>query len=122
MGKNVSIQANSFFLIFIFFTLCWGCNKPQVSPHKAPANLIKNETMVSILTDMHLLEGADALKLPIAKNISSSQEKIFLKYGTDRESFVSSLSYYKNHLDELQEVYDKVAEELATIQTTIASK
>lgn len=122
MSINDSIRSNSYYLIFIFFTLCWGCNKHQVSSHKAPANLIKNETMISILTDMHLLEGADALKLPIAKNISSSQEKIFIKYGTNRESFVSSLSYYKNHMDELQEIYDKVAEELATIQATIASK
>jgi Domain of unknown function (DUF4296) len=104
------------------FPFFYGCNNSSDTKVKKPEDLIKKETMVSILTDMHLLEGADALRLPVANKMYASQEKIFLKYGTNRESFKNSLNFYKNNLTDLQEIYDKVNEELTTIQTTISSR
>lgn len=113
-----------FFYTFLFFSILGlgACKSSKDKNVKEPEGLIKKEAMVSILVDMHLLEGADALNLPVAKGISSSQEKIFLKYGTNRVHFISSLNYYKSNLDQLQEIYDKVTEELTTVQTTIISK
>ena len=111
-----------FYLGLIFCFISLGCNNTSENKTKEPEGLIKKETMVSILTEMHLLEGADALKLSVAKNITSSQEKIFFKYGTNREYFISSLNFYKTRLIELQEIYNKVTEELTTTQTNIAYK
>lgn len=113
------------FLLLISITL-FSCikeeEKGRVFKEKqvAPSDLINKETFISILVDMHLLEGANSLNLvEINKariNQNVYQELIFKKYGVTKVTFNVSLKFYSSDFLLMQEIYDGVITELSRIQ------
>ena len=80
---------------------------------KSKAKIIKRDQMVSLLTDIHILDGsmynavsqsADTLyKYGTARYLT-----LFKKYHVDSAEFRQSLKYYTTQPVELQAMYDKI--------------
>ncbi len=84
--------------------------------------MIPEETMVPLLLDMQLIEGAKSNKFFLgdtgAANYALLYTTIFEKHGVEKAQFDSSMAYYTHHSAELENIYDKVIEELMKIEAT----
>lgn len=79
---------------------------------KAPKNLIPEDQLHDLLVDLHLL---DAISTDHSINIVSGDidsltlyTSLFHKYGTDKETFDATITWYSSHPELLSELYDKV--------------
>lgn len=94
-----------FFSVLVLLTACGG--------NTAPEGTIPEDRMVSLLTDVHLTDGA----LYTVPQISDSLYKfgtekyaaVFKKYHTTGKQFTSSFKYYSAQPEQLVEIYTKVA-------------
>ncbi|GAA4405835.1 hypothetical protein GCM10023187_24640 [Nibrella viscosa] len=84
---------------------------------KPPANLIPKETMVEILTDIHLAE-ARVSKLALGSSDSSAivyrrlERDIFKKHKVDTAAYNQSYTYYSAQPKLMEEIYKQVVENL----------
>ncbi|MDB5129105.1 DUF4296 domain-containing protein [Mucilaginibacter sp.] len=100
MQKYISL----FFSVLLYLTAC--------KSNDVPDGIIKEKEMISLLTDVHLTDGAiytlpqipDSLyKYGRAKYIA-----VFKKHHTTDDQFQKSLKYYSTQPDRLQEMYGKI--------------
>jgi hypothetical protein len=91
----------------------------------APAYLLSEEKMVDVMVDMHLVETAHNLKLigPDSTNAEyhSFFSSIFASHGVTKVDFDSSLFYYSTRTTEMNDIYDKVLEELYELESEVKS-
>jgi len=77
--------------------------------------------MVLVLVDMHLAEAVLLdNQMKNKDSVQTSQlyfESIFAKYKISRPQFDESMKFYAKNPDLLNEIYDKVFEQLTTMQT-----
>lgn len=86
-----------------------------------PENVLKQNEMSSILTDIHIAQSAVNNKIVI-----DSMNYIFNDYinyilkqrKIKKEDFLSSLKFYSEHPDILQEVYDSVLTSLSRMEAS----
>ena len=86
-----------------------------------PENVLKQNEMSSILTDIHIAQSAVNNKIVI-----DSMNYIFNDYinyilkqrKIKKEDFLSSLKFYSEHPDILQEVYDSVLTSLRRMEAS----
>jgi hypothetical protein len=126
------------FALFILFS----CNRaPEKNAIEKPDDLIPEEKMVHVLAEVHLLEGTLSSKTPEVTRphgpITMELPKdtlihrvtidpnaappigwydIFKKYGVTKKQYISSMNWYCSQPETLNEIYDKVIEELTTRQ------
>jgi hypothetical protein len=78
-----------------------------------PENLLPEETMVSILTDIHLTE-ARVMQMGLRSVDSSNivynrlEKQIFRKYKLDTAQYNASYRYYSTHPREMEAVYKEI--------------
>jgi hypothetical protein len=93
-----------FFSVTFFLFACKG--------GKSPGDVIKHDQMVSLLTDMHIVDGSlyNIQQVPdsLYKYGESSYLNMFKKHHTDSAQFRTSLRYYATKPLELQAMYDQV--------------
>ena len=97
-----------FFSVSLFLISCKG--------NKVPDGIIPKDRMVSLLTEVHIADGA-SYSIPPAPDslyLKATGRYIFLfkKYQTDSVQFRKSVRYYANHSDEFLVMYDKVMQNL----------
>lgn len=78
-----------------------------------PDNLLPEETMVNILTDIHLAEarvGQMGLRSVDSSNIvyNRLEKQIFRKYKLDTAQYNASYRYYSTHPREMEAVYKEI--------------
>jgi hypothetical protein len=97
-----------FFLIPVFLLSC--------GKKEAPPGILKADNMVSLLTDVHLVDGSlysvpqqpDTLyKVGLNKYLN-----VFKLHHTDSLQFRNSMQYYSMHPDEMEEIYTQVTQNL----------
>ena len=103
------------YLIFfmIYLISCQDVQKPEI-----PANLIPQEDMVGILTDVYVSNAARNVNNKLLRNKNIKLDSvIFIKYKVDSLQFALSNDYYSSNLDIYRELLIKVQEKLKVLQT-----
>jgi len=115
---------------FAFILLClipvfFSCSSPE--KHETSFNLpadsvIPEKKMMSLLVDVHLLEGG----LMVERNRGEvdskwSQEayrKLFLKYHITSKQFIRNMGYYQNDPVNFTRIYDTVIQRINRLKKT----
>jgi hypothetical protein len=90
------------------------------------AMVIPADSMVSLLTDIHLADGVINTVKP--KNITIEHlsneyfSMVLIKHKVGRDTFQESLRYYAYHTEELDKIYEKVIINLSKIESMIPEK
>jgi len=107
----------SLFIIASCALLIIGCGEKKGVP---PANLIPEDKMISLLTDIRLLEGAYSLNYRQVDTseykIESYYQKIFKDYNVSKEQFKTSYSFYSTQENKMPAIENAVIERLSEIQ------
>lgn len=99
-------------VLFVGFSSC---------DNKKQNEIIKRDTLVKLLVDVHLTDGVLS-----TKNIYTSHKKflpsfyynhIYSKYGTNAAQFDSTILYYSIHSNEFEIIYDEVVDSLNRLET-----
>lgn len=134
------------YISLLFILLLSACSGDEPEALKKPDDLIPEEKMVLVLTDVHMLEGALAVRsnsasemrnpvnpmnlrkdpsvvpLPINPKNALQYYDIFKKHEVTREQYEKTMSWYTSNPDQLNEIYDKVLVELTRRQSEEQSK
>jgi hypothetical protein len=117
--KACSVSNFKFYLrIFclIFFIGCLVSCQDVQKPEK-PTNLISQEVMVDILTDVYLNNAARNVNNKLLRNKNIRLDSIvFNKYRIDSLQFALSNNYYSSNLDVYADLLSKVQENLMVLQ------
>lgn len=105
-------------LFFFSIMLLIACSRPEVI---VPSTVISRDSMISILSDMHLAEAAIQLR-----NLGSSDTAraesyaryryVFRKYNISAEQFRQSFSFYRSQPEYFNKMYKEVITRLSEIQ------
>lgn len=99
-----------------------GC-KDSGSKSILPGNVLSDSVMVSILTDIFLIEGV-MIQLEYIQQKEQDAGILFYqmvmeKHGVSREQFRESLEYYATEPQLFDKLYDKVVQNLVVIQDAL---
>lgn len=80
---------------------------------KIPKDIIQEDTMVSILTEIHLADAYFSIMTDEKdKNQENSSEQAYTKileqYNVSPKDFEKSIDYYTEHPNEFRNIYEKV--------------
>ena len=82
--------------------------------------------MVDVLVDINLTEaslkiGSDTtgIRITDTTNMRIRFAEVFRKHDVDPDDFNSSLSYYLEHIDDLDKIYAEVITRLTTLEATL---
>ncbi|MFN8155166.1 MAG: DUF4296 domain-containing protein [Bacteroidia bacterium] len=110
-------------LLLICTGILCSCSKPKV---EVPANIIPADTMVRILTDMHLVEAAIQMR-NLSGHDSLHTEAfgrykfVMEKYKISREQFEKSFRWYSSEPQLFARMYDSVIVHLSEGQAKAQS-
>lgn len=93
--------------------LLGGCLSKET---KIPEGVLSRQEMVRVLIDVHILE-AKVKKLYLSKDSMEAvynhyERKLFEDLGVDRAVYQRSFSFYVDHLDLMEQVYNEVSDSL----------
>ena len=118
--KTRTVSNSKFYLrIFclIFFIGCLVSCQDVQKPEK-PANLISQEIMVDILTDVYISNAARNVNNKLLRNLNIKLDSvIYSKYRVDSLQFALSNNYYSSNLDIYRNLLVKAQEKLMLLQT-----
>jgi len=102
------------FIFFIGFLIsCQDVQKPE-----KPTNLISQEVMVDILTDVYINNAARNINNKLLRNKNIKLDSIiYSKYRVDSLQFVLSNNYYCSNLDVYRDLLTKAQVKLMVLQT-----
>jgi hypothetical protein len=112
MKKNV--------FIIIVILIC-SCSKEI----KTPEYVIPHDKMVSIIGDMHIIDGlftVNTVRRNFIKDSIDYYNAIFTNYGYTRSDFDTSINFYSNNIDEYDKIYEEVLNRLNEMETIIKKK
>ncbi|MFC2175457.1 DUF4296 domain-containing protein [Bacteroidota bacterium] len=114
------MRFSRFLLLCLLILSVAGCtNKKEAKPDA----LIEEGKMVKIMTDMHLVETAQNLKIiqPDSANANylALFESIYKTHQVSKSQFDSSLFYYSGQPEQMNELYDKVLERLYELESEV---
>ena len=105
-------------IICFIFSGCLGDDKP--------ANVVKEDTYIDLLVELHLLKTYLQQPPDSSTNIDSLQTAIYTAYGVTEQQFQESHSYYQQDIKKQSERIKKAIEDLRKDrlqpQDTTASK
>lgn len=115
MGKTL------YWTIIIIFLV--SCYRRAPGPVFDDSVILSPDSMVSLLKDVHLVEGtisSSQQKDSVLEVISSEEFNLILsKYGLDRRSFEENIRYYSYRTEELDQIYEKVIIDLGQLESKI---
>lgn len=113
VSTKVYIRLTCLIFFMIYFISCQDVQKPEI-----PTNLISQEDMVGILTDVYVSNAARNVNNKLLRNKNIKLDSvIFIKYKVDSLQFALSNDYYSSNLDIYRELLIKVQEKLKVLQT-----
>lgn len=99
----------------IFSILLFSCQDIENTPK--PKDLIPEEKMVELLTEISLLQGARTYNRSILKEKGiDPKEYLWEKYDVDSLQFTRSNQYYAQYPEQYQEIYDSVKARLERLK------
>ncbi len=113
----------SVFLMTFFLNACYHENKDVIPK---PNRLISSDTMVSILTDMQIIEGVISFERLNRINNNNVKKKylnrMLLHYGITESQLQNNINYYNNNLKKMDKIYDKVLANLSKMENEMKAK
>lgn len=109
------------FVLFIpFLFSCYHVNQPET---EVPALLLNEEEMVSILTDVQLIEGAlsyrRTLRIEQKDFRKSAYQQLFSTYGISAKILNENIRYYNNEPEKMEQIYEQVLAKLSRTQSEL---
>ncbi|MEA3318099.1 MAG: DUF4296 domain-containing protein, partial [Bacteroidota bacterium] len=105
-------------ILIVFFILLVGCNK-----NKTPDYVIPKDDFISILVDMHLLDGmvneSKVRKEILLNDTVNYYSQIFKNYDYTRSDFDTSIYYYSSNINVYDKIYKEVLNELNQMDTQL---
>ncbi|MBB5394500.1 DUF4296 domain-containing protein [Mucilaginibacter sp. AK015] len=96
--------------ISLFFSVLLGLTACQ--SNQLPEGVMKEQQMISLLTDIHLTDGEIYMvpQIPdsMYKYASAKFNNVFKKHHTTDAAFKKSLKYYTTQPEQLQDMYNKI--------------
>ena len=104
-------------LIFILSVCLFSCGQEQ-KPLIIPANILPQQKMAQVLTDIHIAEAEINLNSPpdSASKMTTDFEKTFTKDSITKQQYEESLNFYMDHPQLLDTVYVQALNELSKMQ------
>ena len=108
-------------IYFLLMCLVLSCSEKPTTA--MPEGILSEKKMISVLTDIQLIEGAVSKKL-IDRSINNKEStryyaKTFEKHDITRQQFDESLNFYTENPKDLQKIYEKVLVELSKIKAEL---
>ena len=101
--------------IFCAVLVIQSCTAKSEFSEEQPTNLINEEKMKKIMSEMMLLETAIQLKhsnvIESKKIIGLAGNKLLKSYGEDSLSYTQSFNYYASNKEQMQGMYNEILEE-----------
>jgi len=111
------------FIPFIFIILAAACYRPAPEPRFDMAQVLPEDTMVVLMTEMQLIDGAINLKgrkgEPMSQYAEAYSQQILERHGITEESFKESIRYYSYYIDKMNDIYEKVIDSLGALESEI---
>jgi glutamine cyclotransferase len=109
----------------LLFVRC--TSEGQTKLGEKPANLVEEDKMASILTEVHLSEARVSKMALTSADTSAMVYKrlhtnILKKFDVDTASYTQSYVYYAAHPDKLTKIYEQVLEKLKAIEKEKTAK
>lgn len=89
------------------------------APDIPPAGIIPQDTMISLLAEVHIAESRILLSGEFVNNQQAKSvymHQVLLKFGVDTVRFNQSFSYYTSRPDQFELMYEQVMEEISKQQ------
>lgn len=117
------LKLNHSVFIFLSFTLlvasCYSSNKRLES--ELPPDALNKNTMIDLLTDIHLIEATLAQKQVKGVLVFDIAEiyydSLFAKYSIQKAQLDSSIAYYSRNPDIYENIYTEVITNLSKIES-----
>ncbi len=107
------------FLVFLMAS----CYQSTENTDFDMAKVISADSMVSLLTDLHLADGVISTRkdktIPVGHLSGEYFEVILKKHQIDKETFEESMRYYAYHTEDLSGIYEKVITNLSLKESGI---
>ena len=96
--------------ILVFLLILQSCNK---NAYEAPVDLIPEDQMVEILSDLMILNSAQGANKKILEDrLKNPLGYFFKKYNIDSTQFENSNAYYARNINQYSLIYQRVKEKL----------
>ena len=107
-------------LVFILSVLLWSCGSQENKSTTIPDNILSKEKMAQVITDIHLAEAQANLTVKPDTSLKEkpSFQKIFEKDSVTKQQYEESLSFYIDHPELLEKVYQEALNELSKMQAS----
>lgn len=96
-------------------------NTHNDNDNSKPDNLIEQDKLVLILTDVEIAESALRQNQNVGHEIGETKEAyynaIFKKHEVSKEQFDSSMVYYRKNFEVMDEIYEEVITQLSLMQS-----
>ena len=106
-------------IILTIFLLFASCAKQQESV--AVSVILSKNQMITIMTDVQLVEAALLRKRELGQNITDLKpvwyDQLFKHHRINNRIFEENLAYYNQNLDEMEKILDEVLTNLSKIQS-----
>lgn len=104
--------------IIVFLVLFLGISCQDVKHVERPDNLIPEDKMAEVLTEVALLNAArNYNKFLLEQSGLKPNEYIYNKFDIDSVQFEKSNAYYTENYNEYESIYEKVKDSLETLKT-----
>ncbi|MEJ8755500.1 DUF4296 domain-containing protein [Pontibacter sp. H259] len=112
-------------LFSILFCLALlGCRQQEETPK--PADMVPQDKMVQILSDVHVMEALIEANVPHPDSAAMAYNKqhkaILKKYGISNARFNSTYKYYGENLQEMDRLYEIILDTLTAREAKLVSK
>jgi hypothetical protein len=120
MIQKIQVRCR-YFLLLLMAILAMSCG------HRRYGEVIPSKKFVNVLVDIHLADGIAVENMsPVNRKArldsASLYGSVFNKYGVTREIFDSTISFYSEHPDDFQKVYNKVTAKLKRLEDDLNAK
>lgn len=101
--------------LFLFLLLLSGCQ--NVEKTSKPEDLIPEEKMVDVLTEIAVLHGARSYNKNLLEEKGVDPTRyVYEKYSIDSVQFAQSNNYYSENTKQYQDIYTQVKERLEALK------
>ncbi|HSM64278.1 MAG TPA: DUF4296 domain-containing protein [Gillisia sp.] len=106
--------------IKVFLIVCFFCSCQDIEEIKKPDNLIPEDKMVEVLTELNLLNSAKNYnKRLLEESGVQPDEYLYSKYDIDSLKLAESTTYYAKKYDKFEGIYQKVKQNLETMKAKL---
>ena len=103
--------------LLLLASMLFSCSPSLERPEEVP-NVISQDSMVMILTDVLLIEGAKVGNNMMGDTLEPPHyyRHVYDKFGVSRQSFETSFQYYSERPGQMNAIYEKAIENLSKLE------